>query len=152
MSRYHALAEHLKRLPQPNWDARFDDIERVLGGPLPKSAYRYPAWWANQAGPGHSQTLGWKSAGWRTAKLDLGRQRVRFERHEPATDHQSGSDEQGEAALLSEAQRWTGIADRSSLIRESLRALIAREAARRLARLGGAMPGFEAPPRDRSGR
>ena len=40
-------------------------------------------------------------------------------------------------ALLDEAQRLTGIAERTMLVHEGLRALIERESARRLAKLGG---------------
>jgi hypothetical protein len=148
MSRYIALAEHLKQLPQGTWEARFDEIERVIGGPLPKSAYLYPAWWANQAGPGHSQTRGWRAAGWRTARLDLAAKQVSFEREaRPITDRLDlGADDD---SLMREAQRLTGIEDRASLIREALSALIAREAGRRLASLGGSMPGYRPAPRDR---
>jgi Arc/MetJ family transcription regulator len=39
--------------------------------------------------------------------------------------------------LLEEARRLTGIADRTALIHAGLRALVERESARRLARLGG---------------
>lgn len=39
--------------------------------------------------------------------------------------------------LLREAQRMTGVAEKTALVREGLRALIERESARRLARLGG---------------
>ena len=39
--------------------------------------------------------------------------------------------------LLEEARRITGIKGRTALIHEGLRALIERESARRLARLGG---------------
>ena len=39
--------------------------------------------------------------------------------------------------LIEEAQRITGTTERTALIHEGLRALIARESARRLARLGG---------------
>lgn len=39
--------------------------------------------------------------------------------------------------LLAEAQRLTGIRERTALVNDGLRALIAREAAVRLARLGG---------------
>ena len=42
--------------------------------------------------------------------------------------------------LLEEAQRLTGINEKSPLVREALRALIQRESARRLARLGGSEP------------
>ncbi|MGF1663209.1 MAG: type II toxin-antitoxin system VapB family antitoxin [Kineosporiaceae bacterium] len=52
-------------------------------------------------------------------------------------------------ALVALAQRLTGVASTSSLVREGLRALIERESARRLARLGGSEPGLEAPPRRR---
>jgi len=51
--------------------------------------------------------------------------------------------------LLATASRLTGITDRTPLIRESLKAIIARESARRLALLGGSMPDFEVPPRRR---
>lgn len=52
--------------------------------------------------------------------------------------------------LVAEAQRLTGIRERTALIHEGLRLLVQREAARRLARLGGSDPGAEAPPRRRS--
>lgn len=52
--------------------------------------------------------------------------------------------------LLAEAQRLTGTSEKSALVREGLRALIERESARRLARLGGSEPGLGAPPRRRS--
>lgn len=42
--------------------------------------------------------------------------------------------------LLDEARRLTGLTQRANLIREGLRALIERESARRLARLGGSDP------------
>jgi Arc/MetJ family transcription regulator len=45
--------------------------------------------------------------------------------------------------LIEEAQRVTGVRERSALVREGLKALIERESARRLARLGGSEPGIE---------
>lgn len=42
--------------------------------------------------------------------------------------------------LLAEAQRLTGTREKSALVREALHALIQRESARRLARLGGTEP------------
>lgn len=53
--------------------------------------------------------------------------------------------------LLDEAQRLTGISARGPLVREALRALIQRESARRLARLGGSEPDLTVPPRRRPG-
>ena len=52
--------------------------------------------------------------------------------------------------LIEEAQRLTGMQERTALLHEGLRALIARESARRLARLGGSDPGAKAPRRRRS--
>jgi Arc/MetJ family transcription regulator len=52
--------------------------------------------------------------------------------------------------LLEKAISYTGIQEKGSLIREALKALVAREAARRLAALGGTMPDLVVPPRRRS--
>jgi len=45
--------------------------------------------------------------------------------------------------LLEEAQRITGMTEKAGLVREGLRALIERESARRLARLGGSEPALK---------
>jgi Arc/MetJ family transcription regulator len=52
--------------------------------------------------------------------------------------------------LVREAQRFTGTRERSALVREALKALIERESARRLARLGGSEPELAATPRRQS--
>ena len=51
--------------------------------------------------------------------------------------------------LLEQAAKLTRIKERRALIQEALRALVARESARRLARLGGTQPDLKAPPRRR---
>jgi Arc/MetJ family transcription regulator len=51
--------------------------------------------------------------------------------------------------LLARAGDVTGVKERSTLVHDGVRALIEREAARRLAALGGSAPGAEAPPRRR---
>lgn len=51
--------------------------------------------------------------------------------------------------LLEQARLYTGIEERTALIHEGLRALIAREASRRLAALGGTMPNIKPIPRRR---
>jgi len=78
MSKYHKLTEHLRSLEGEAWTAHFAEIERVLGFALPRSAYLYPAWWANQTAPGHSQNQGWLAGGWRTEALNLADQKVTF--------------------------------------------------------------------------
>jgi Arc/MetJ family transcription regulator len=52
-------------------------------------------------------------------------------------------------ALIAKAQAFTGLKEKSSLIHEALRALIARESARRLVLLGGSAPKLRAPRRRR---
>jgi Arc/MetJ family transcription regulator len=52
--------------------------------------------------------------------------------------------------LLIEAQRLTGATEKTALVREALHALIERESARRLARLGGSEPELTEIPRRRS--
>ncbi len=50
---------------------------------------------------------------------------------------------------MAEAQRLTGTTEKTALVREALWALIERESARRLARLGGSEPQLVLPPRRR---
>jgi Arc/MetJ family transcription regulator len=52
-------------------------------------------------------------------------------------------------ALLEEARRLTGMRERTALIHDGLRALIERESARRLSRLGGSEPDLRPIPRHR---
>jgi Arc/MetJ family transcription regulator len=52
--------------------------------------------------------------------------------------------------LVRKAQEFTGVAEKTALIREALKALIERESARRLAALGGAMRELKNIPRRRS--
>jgi hypothetical protein len=50
--------------------------------------------------------------------------------------------------LVAKAQTFTGLSEKSNLVREALKALIERAGGRRLARLGGSEPEIEsAPPR-----
>jgi len=75
MSKYHNLTLYLASLDGSAWEATFDEIEEVLGFPLPASARQYQAWWSNQM---RAQSMGWQLAGWRTANVDLSNERVTF--------------------------------------------------------------------------
>jgi len=50
---------------------------------------------------------------------------------------------------LAKAQAFTGLKEKSALVREAFKALIERESARRLARLGGTEPELKVPDRRR---
>ncbi len=51
--------------------------------------------------------------------------------------------------LLARARELTGIKETAGVVRVALKALVEREAARRLARMGGTQPQLKAPPRRR---
>lgn len=51
--------------------------------------------------------------------------------------------------LVRIAQEFTGVVEKTALVREGLKALIERESSRRLAALGGTMPELEDIPRKR---
>jgi predicted transcriptional regulator len=53
--------------------------------------------------------------------------------------------------LLERASKLVGPMDRTAILREGLKALIERESAKRLARLGGSQPDLKAAPRRRTG-
>lgn len=154
MSRYQPLADYLASKKGDHWEASFAEVEARLGSALPQSAYRHAAWWANQTGPGHSQTRGWRSVGWRTMALDLERRKVRFEREQDTARRSMAlADSLHEGSeLYARAEEISGIQNRHALVAEALRALIAREAGIRLARLGGTMPDYAAPARERPQR
>jgi Arc/MetJ family transcription regulator len=52
--------------------------------------------------------------------------------------------------LVAQAQEFTGLKEKSALLREALKALVEREAARRLILLGGSAPDVQAIPRRRT--
>jgi hypothetical protein len=147
MGKYEPLAAHLEEVGSNAWTASFSELEKVLGFPLPPSAHRYREWWANQRGGGHSQAKGWQDAGWKVWEVDLAARRVEFRRKAPSRgdDHSEFADEE----LMRRASLYLETTDRSQIVREALKALCAREAARRLGRLGGALPDLRAPPRRR---
>ena len=57
---------------------RFDEIEEILNARLPKSAFEYREWWANQSYG--SQAPSWRDAGFMVDGVDLKRKLVRFRR------------------------------------------------------------------------
>jgi len=68
-------------LDEPSWRSSFAEIEAVLGFALPRSAYAYPAWWSNDA-TGHSHSLAWLDAGWKTEQVDIAGQKLTFRKAE----------------------------------------------------------------------
>jgi len=77
MSKYSRLRDHLQGHADDVWHADFSDIENLLGAGLPKSAYQYREWWANDE-EYHSHSKSWMKAGWRVIAVDLRDRQVTF--------------------------------------------------------------------------
>ncbi len=98
--KYDRLLEYLvKKNNEEEWVAAFDDIERILGFSLPKSASLYPAWWSN--GSRMPQSFAWLNAGFRTKSIDVNGKTVRFVRSGSSRGIQEGTP--GQHFELSEA-------------------------------------------------
>lgn len=149
MGKYEPLALHLAALGSDNWDASFHEIERVLGFSLPPSASAYNAWWANESKGSHVQKQGWRDAGWETRQVDLQKKRVRFARRTSPPNPQPGRRDESVELLIERARDLTGLKDRDAVVRVALAAFIRAEAAKKLIALGGTMPDFAAPARER---
>ena len=86
MTKYHALRDFLRQQPVSEVRLDFPAIERVLGFPLPASAFKHQAWWANNS-KGHSHCYGWLDAGYESRQVDLGGRKVTFaKRSGPSAD------------------------------------------------------------------
>ena len=57
-------------------DFTLDELDTLIPGGLPPSAYLYEAWWSTDD-PSHHQSDAWRDAGYR-AQVDLERKQVRF--------------------------------------------------------------------------
>lgn len=81
--RYAALAIWLQEQP-PDIDivtSSFDEIEQIIGGELPVSAYKNRSWWANDA-VSRVQSQVWLDVGWRVASINKTNRLIRFYRIE----------------------------------------------------------------------
>lgn len=81
MSAYDPLRRYLMGSKSDLVVMDFREIEEVNGRPLPGSAHKYPAWWANEE-PGkttHSHSRAWMLAGY-AATPELPRHQVTFKR------------------------------------------------------------------------
>lgn len=67
MSKYKPLSDRLGGHAGDEWRASFEDVEGVLGFPLPKSARTSGAWWS-AADKAHHQA--WLAQGWRVDEVD----------------------------------------------------------------------------------
>jgi hypothetical protein len=71
MSKYHDLYVTLKSNSHETVRLSFKEIESIIGSSLPKSAYQYPAWWAN-GDITHSHSNSWQDAGYKVDEIHFG--------------------------------------------------------------------------------
>lgn len=79
MLTYEPLRSYLMGLEAQKKTLSFKQIEAILGQPLPRSAYNYQAWWANEIEPAQPQKLAWSAAGF-ASEVDIKSKTVRFYR------------------------------------------------------------------------
>ncbi len=78
--KYGALSQFLASQPSSAQTCivSFAEIENLLGGKLPDSAYEYRAWWANDSSK--PQAAAWSGEGWRAAAVDMSERSLTFVR------------------------------------------------------------------------
>jgi hypothetical protein len=91
MTKYTPLRDFLTHQVKNEVRMGFNEVEKILGAPLPRSAYEHQAWWANNP-EGHSHCRSWHDAGWRTEGLSLTGRSIVFTKvsKEPFTEVSEG--------------------------------------------------------------
>lgn len=79
-SKYQALQTFLQGSDRAQVTLTFDEIETLMGMPLPASARTQRAWWSNRS-KGALQATAWMEAGYLVRELDLDGEQVTF--HKP---------------------------------------------------------------------
>lgn len=77
---YALLSAHLKSKSPTvtSVPVTFQEIERILGKALPRSAFEYRAWWVND--PIKPQSASWLEEGWRAVGVNMSDRRLTFVR------------------------------------------------------------------------
>jgi len=79
MAKYEKFGPFLARQRAPEIKMAFAEIERVLGAPLPASAYKHRPWWSNNPS-NNALTKTWLEAGYETTQVDMANRRLVFQR------------------------------------------------------------------------
>jgi hypothetical protein len=81
MTRYQPLQQHLAQQTSRELPMTFEEIEGVIGSPLPASARSHRPWWSNNHGT-NPAAQAWRAAGRKTARVDMAAERVVFVKEE----------------------------------------------------------------------
>ena len=75
--KYKLLYSWLLTQQKEEINLSFDDVAVIVDGDLPKSAYLYKSWWANND-TNKSQVQAWKTAGYKSCNLSIPNQLITF--------------------------------------------------------------------------
>lgn len=107
MRDYKGLTRTLEGTAEHERPMTFAEVEEVIASPLPASARKHQAWWANTAT--HSHAASWMRAGWRTSRLNLASERLVFVRGQKPAERvgveEKGSHWAGPKAARAESER-----------------------------------------------
>ena len=81
-TKYRPLDEWFRNQPdsKKQIELTFDEVEEILGAPLPKSATKLNTWWTNVQPKIQSHRTTWLNHGWVVSEFDLAARRVKFVR------------------------------------------------------------------------
>jgi hypothetical protein len=84
-TKYRPLDEWFRNQPATatRIELTFDQVEEILGAPLPKSATKLMTWWTNVQPKIQSHRTAWLNHGWGVSDFDLQARRVTFVRAAP---------------------------------------------------------------------
>ena len=77
MTKYAPLTRYLQSKPETRLPLTFAELERLLGFPLPPSARKHRAWWANNPAS-HVNAAAWHEAGFQSQDVDLQGEKLMF--------------------------------------------------------------------------
>ncbi len=83
---YSKIATYLAAHPGDRVTLTFDQVETMLGEPLPLAARVLTSWWGGASSIRYQQGQTWQAVGWRVTSIDLYAETVTFVQHEPARD------------------------------------------------------------------
>lgn len=82
MSIYTPLGEYLRKQDQAEVTLSFDDIEKILNFPLPRTAVTHRPYWSNShANDGHPGRV-WLAAGWRQIRFNIAARSITLRRQD----------------------------------------------------------------------
>jgi hypothetical protein len=89
MDKYEPLGRFLTKQKAARVAMTFEQVEKVIGAKLPRSAYKHRPWWANDA-TGHAHARVWLEAGFQTEHVDMAARKFVFRRTETAQSEAGG--------------------------------------------------------------